>query len=122
MPVVPPVAISVGALVSICAPVKPIVPPPEVKVRVPAVDILVDAAWLIVPEPAGIQCYGRAGNISITAIVPLVPACKVNAPVAVMVSPVATVMLPVVPLVSVKLNTNPVDGPPVETVAAESVM
>ena len=51
MPVVPPVAISVGALVNICAPVKPIVPPPEVKVRVPAVEILVEAAWLIVPEP-----------------------------------------------------------------------
>ena len=51
MPVVPPVAISVGALVSICAPVKPIVPPPEVKVRVPAVEILVEAAWLIVPVP-----------------------------------------------------------------------
>ena len=59
--------------------------------------------------------------LALTAIVPLVPACKVNAPVAVMVSPVATVMLPVA-FVSVKLNTNPVDGPPVETVVAESVM
>ena len=59
--------------------------------------------------------------LALTAIEPLVPACNVSAPVAVMVSPVATVMLPVA-FVSVKLNTNPVDGPPVETVAAESVM
>ena len=60
--------------------------------------------------------------LALTAIEPLVPACNVNAPVAVMPSDAATVMLPVVPFVSVKLNIKPVDGPPVETVAAESVM
>ncbi len=123
MPVVVPVAIRVGALVNICAPTKPIVPPPEVKVKVPAVDILVAAAWLIVPVPVPVafKVTEEPVILALTAIEPLVPACKVNAPVAVMVSDAATVMLPVA-LVLVKLNINPVDAPPVDTVAAESVM
>ena len=81
-----PVAISVGALVNICAPVKPIVPPPEVKVKSAGCGNIGGGSLAYRARAGGIQCYGRAEILALTAIEPLVPACNVNAPVAVMLS------------------------------------
>lgn len=111
-------AIRVGALVNMFAPAAPMAPLPELKVKVPAVDILVAACCVITPLPAAFKVTEDPEIVAFTAIAPLVPACNVNAPEAVM--PLDTVILPVTPAVSVKLNIAPVDAPPIAT-ALESV-
>ena len=96
----------------------PIVLLPEESVSVPVVDRL--AVCEMAPVPLAVKVIDEPVTLAFMAIPALEPACNVTAPVAVMVSLVAAVMLPPLAAVSVMENMAPVDVPAVDT-AAESV-
>ena len=98
----------------------PIAPLPENRVSVPVVERFAFAAWEMAPVPLAFKVIDEPVTLSFTTIPALVPACRVTAPEAVMVSPVATVILPALLAVSVTENMVPVEAPAVDT-AAESV-
>jgi len=95
------------------------VPLVEDRVSVPVVERLVLAAWEMVPVPFAFKVIDEPVTLAFMAIPALVPDWRMTAPEALMVSPLATVMLP--PLaVSVMENMAPLKVPVVEK-AAESV-
>src|SRR5271170_5903788 len=90
------------------APAVPMVPLPEESVSVPGVDRL--AAWEIMPVPLAFNVIDEPLMLAFMAIPAFVPDWRMTAPVAVMVSPVATVMLPLLLAVSVTENIAPLKG------------
>ena len=76
-------AVSVGALVSMLAPVVPIEPVPEVKVSVPAVEMLVAATCVIAPEPLAERVTEVPLTLAPKPIEPLAVVERDNVPLAV---------------------------------------
>jgi hypothetical protein len=115
---------NVGAFVNIYAPLVPILPLPELSVNVPPVDMFVAAASVIAPLPYAFNVTELPLKFAFTAIpllLPLLAACIVNAPLAV-IEPLTTTLPVPLPTVSFNVNIAPVDAPLTVVVAALSLM
>ena len=77
------------------------VPLPENRVRVPAVERFVLAAWVMAPPPLAFKVIEEPVTFPFMAIPAPGPDWRVTAPVAVMVLPLATAMVPPLLYVSV---------------------